>query len=150
MRKTWLVIFSVIWVSIACCLAGCGLMQTQDDGTFVVDVEKVEQLDAAATTAEAAGQIAILSSMWLPVLGPIGGLLVGAAGAWRNMKPKVEQAQSEAEIATAAGEATSSAIDAFKEKYPDDWAKLEAFFMKYHGQSAENFYRGLRGLPQKI
>lgn len=149
MKKNVKVFLVMCIMSFAFFLAGCDLMQTQPDGSVVVDPQKVEKIDQIAAATEAAGQVSLISSTWLPILGPIGGLLVGAAGAWRKMKPQVEQAQSEAEIATSAGQATATAIEEFKKKFPDEWERLEVMFEKYQGPEIENFYRALRGLPSK-
>ena len=136
----------IVWIS---CIAGCDLMQPQPDGTFAINPERVEQLDRAAAITEDAGQIAAATSVWVPVLGPVAGILLGAAGVWKKMRPQVQTAKDTAELATAAGEATAGAIEQFKEQYPDEWTHLEELFVKYHGQEVENFYRALRGVSPK-
>ena len=146
-RRRWIVITIVLCVFGG---VGCGLVQQLPDGTYVVDAEKVEAIDNMANVAEGVGTT-VSSLVWLnPTLGAVGGLLVGIVGAWRKMKPQVETATSTAEIATSAGQATADAIEQFKTAFPDDWAKLETYLAKYHGQTVENFYRALRGLPEKL
>ena len=130
--------------------AGCSLMQTNPDGTQSVDPAKVEAVDNVIAVVEPVGQTLTALSVVNPALGVIGGLLVGIAGAWKKMKPEIETAKTEADIASSAGVATAQAIEEFKTKFPDEWGKLEAFFTKYHGQTVENFYRALRDLPPKV
>ena len=133
----------IISIILLCLLAGCAVTPT---GETVITPEGVETIDAIAAVAEPLGASLIL--LW-PSLAGVGGILAGAAGAWRKMKPKVVEAQSERDIAEAAGEATAYALEEFKKAHPDEWADLSRILGDHHGPVVESFYRALRGLPPK-
>lgn len=138
--KRW---FIWIPITVACLLAGCATTQT---GETVITPEAVEIIDAVAAVAEPLGvSLAVL----FPPAAALGGVLAGMAGAWRRMKPKLEDAESQAELATYAGEATAVALEQFKADNPKEWALLAEFLKKHHGTTVENFYRALRDLPPK-
>jgi hypothetical protein len=124
-------------------LAGCA---TTPAGETVLAPETIETIDAIADVAEPLGaSLAIL----FPPVAALGGVLAGVFGAWRRMKPKVAEAEDLAEIATAAGESTSFALEEFKKAHPDEWGTLSDYLRDHHGPVAESFYRALRGLPPK-
>jgi hypothetical protein len=108
--------------------------------------ETIETIDAVASVAEPLGMsLAVL----YPPAAVFGGILAGVFGAWRRMKPKVIEAENLAEIATAAGESTSFALEEFKKAHPEEWSTLSEYLTDHHGPVAESFYRALRGLPPK-
>jgi hypothetical protein len=129
-----------------CVLVGC---TTTPTGETVMSSETVDTIDVIAGVAEPLGATAAsLAFLWPPATA-IGALIVGAAGAWRKMKPKIVLAENERDIAEAAGEATSYAIDEFKKAHPDAWSELSGYLRDNHGPVVESFYRALRGLPPK-
>ena len=130
-------------------MAGCSLMELQPDGSYAPNPDTVATVDAIADVAEPAAGVLTALGLWNPLLAGAGGVLAGAVGAWRNLRPKLQTVQDDAELATAAGEATAEAIEQFKGQYPDQWKALEEVLSKYHGPSVENFYRALRGLRPK-
>lgn len=139
----------IITVAAIFFVAGCSLMELQPDGTYAVDPDTVAKVDAIADVAEPTAGVLTALSLWNPALAGAAGILAGMVGAWRNLKPKLQTVEDNAQLATAAGEATATAIEQFKVKYPDQWASLEELLQKNHGQSVENFYRALRGLQPK-
>jgi hypothetical protein len=111
--------------------------------------DAVETVDAIVEVAEPLGQAAVgLAVLW-PPLAAIGGLVMGVGGAWRKMKPKLTEAESNVQFAEAAGEATAYAIEEFKKVHPEEWDVLSRYLREHHGPEFENFYRALRGLPPK-
>jgi hypothetical protein len=143
MRKIYM-IYPIIVVMVV--LAGCVVAPT---GEAVLTPEAIETIDAVAVAAEPAGQLAVALSMFWPPAAILGGILAGAAGAWKKMKPELITAQNHADLGMKAGEATASAIEEFKKQHPDEWSMFSDYLNSYHGVTVENFYRALRGLPQK-
>lgn len=94
------------------------------------------------------GILAILGTLW-PVLIPIGTGIGGALVTWRKVKPKLTEAQSEATMYHSATESVVTALEDFKEKYPEGWDKLKAEFTHTIGSNTENIIRAIRGLPPK-
>jgi hypothetical protein len=129
-----------------CLLAGC---ITGQSGDPVLTAGTIETLDQIASVAEPLGQTAVSLSMLWPPLAVLGGLLGGGAGAWKRMKPKLEEATTTAEFATYAGEATMVALEEFKKSHPEEWGTLSVILREHHGPEVENFYRALRDLPPK-
>jgi hypothetical protein len=126
--------------------AGCAVTP---EGETVIKPEAIQTIDEAAAIAEPLAETVTSLGLFWPPAAVIGGILAGVAGAWRKMKPELEQAKGEAQLGTLAGEATAVAIDEFKKKYPDEWDNLSRILADNHGITVENFYRGLRGLPPK-
>jgi len=137
------------------CVAGivvmlvmCGCAVTQP-GEPIVKPETVETIDAIASIVDPLSQTtASLGLLWPPAAA-IGGLLAGMVGVWRKMKPELQTAKSEADLGALAGEATATALEAFKKAHPDEWGTLSDYLESNHGPTVENFYRALRGLPPK-
>ena len=138
--KRWM-----IWIPamVACLLAGC---VTTPAGAPTLSVEAVETIDAVADVAIPLG--ASLAMLWPPAA-VIGGILAGVGGAWKKMKPKLAEAQSDRDFAEAAGEATAYAIEEFKKAHPEEWSYLSTALRDHHGPEIENYFRALRGLPPK-
>lgn len=116
--------------------------------------EKKYRLDPNETAVwekrgEAAVGIAgILSTFW-PALLPFAGYGAHAIKAWKTVKPKLEQAQTEADMYHTSTRSIVLAIDEFKKSNPEDWAKLKDKLEKAVGPEVENIIRALRGLPAK-
>jgi hypothetical protein len=140
-RTVW---YTLLIGSLLVC--GCAVAPS---GETVLSPEAIETLETVADIVEPLGQTSVALSPFWPPAAIIGSLLAGAAGAWRRLKPQVEKAKGEAELATLAGEATSIAIEEFKKAHPDEWDALSGYLRDNHGLSVENFYRALRGLPLK-
>jgi hypothetical protein len=140
----------MIWIPfvvvVVLALSGC---LTTETGEVYLKPETLETLDSVATATGPAGQAMLALSAFWPPLAMLGSFLVGAGGAYKKLKPKLEEASSAAELGELAGQATSAAIDEFKKAHPDEWQSLVGYFESYHGQTIENFYRALRGLPPK-
>ena len=142
----------IVLATVVFLLTGCSswLSKNPETGESYIKPEVIETIDEAASTVATVGEISSAASVWYPPLAAIGGLLAGLGGAWAKIRPKLIEAQDEAELGLIAGEATAETIEKFKEQYPDEWKKLEELFSKYHGPTVEAFYRELRGLPPKI
>ncbi len=130
------------------CLAGC--VQQMDPVTgeqaTVIAPEAVVAID---TVAEAAPGVAALLALFFPALLPVSTLLVGAAGTWARMKPKVTAATNEAGIYHAATESLVSAIEQHKVDNPEMWAALKVKMGDNIGDNTEAVIRAIRGLPLK-
>jgi len=127
-------------------MAGCA---TTPAGDTVVKPEAIEAIDNAALIAEPLAQSVTAMGLVWPPAALIGGILAGMVGVWRKMKPELVAAQSEADLGALAGEATAAALEAFKNRYPEEWSTLSNYLRDNHGPTVENFYRTLRGLPPK-
>jgi len=130
------------------CVAVCGCAVTQT-GEPIVKPETIQALDTAAAIADPLSITATSLGILWPPAAVIGGILAGMVGAWRKMKPELEVAKTEAKLGTLAGEATATALEAFKKANPDEWGTLSDYLESNHGPTVDNFYRALRGLPPK-
>ena len=141
--KKWILTFVVLLA-----LSGCRVSKDPVTGEelYSVDPNTAAKVE---TGAEAAIGIGTVASTFYPVLLPIVTLLSGALVAWRKMKPKLTEAQSEAEMHHSATRAVVGVLEKFKDDNPDEWAKLEERFVKAIGPKTENIIRALRGLPPK-
>lgn len=135
-----------IWIPTVvalCALAGCATTAT---GETILTPAAIGTIDAVASVAEPLGtSLAIL----YPPAAVLGAALAGVFGAWRRMKPKVVEAETGRDIAEAAGDATSFALEEFKKAHPEEWSTLSDYLSKHHGPVVESFYRALRGLPPR-
>jgi len=137
------------WIVLAVlCVAVCGCAVTQT-GKPIIDPEAVEAIDTAVSVVEPLSQTAVSLGLLWPPAAVIGGILAGMAGVWRKMKPALQEAETERDVAELAGEATATAIEEFKKAHPDEWDSLSRFLSDNHGPVVESFYRALRGLPPK-
>jgi len=110
----------------------------------------------ASDKVEGAAQVGVTLA---PLFGPIGmgiaGVLAGALGAWRKVKPTLTEAKTMAEQSHAAAKAVVDGLEEFKKTNPDTWAMvgtaIEAQLQKQNIDPLviENVIRGLRGLPAK-
>jgi len=143
---------SVVLVIFMVLGAGCGLVQKTQDGATVVTPEGVKVLDAAAEIAEPAGQLATSLSLLWPPAAVLGGILAGAAGTWKKMKPEIVSARNNEQLSTAAGKSLVLAIEELKTRSPESWEKLKPLLEDFirSGGVVENFVRELRGLPDKV
>ena len=142
----------VIAVLTALLVGGCGLVQTTEDGQKIVTEKGAQVADTAAAIAEPAGALATSLSLFWPPAAVLGGLLAGAAGAWKKLRPQIIEAESYSAISSASGKAIVLAIEKLKEESPESWEKLKPYLEDFiaSGGIIENFVRELRGLPDKI
>ncbi len=145
--KKWIriVVFS-LWMTL--CLAGCVQQMdpaTGEQGAFL-DPEAITVIDAAA---EAAPGLAAMLALLFPVLVPASAVIVGAAGMWGKMKPKLKVARTEADMYYAATESLVESINQYKADNPDAWAALREKLGNNVGENTEAVIRAIRGLPLK-
>ena len=122
-----------------------------NDGTRKVLDPNNPTLVNAEITAEGVG--GLIALMGFPA---IGGVLTGAVGLWKGLKPKIVEAQKnevEAErkeaLATAAAQTAVDGIERLKTLSPESWTKLKPIYvdMMKTAPLIEAFLRELRGLP---
>lgn len=141
LKKGLVVVLVLGWACVV--IVGCA---TTPAGETVIRPEAIDRIDAIAAVAEPLG---VTLGILFPSAAALGGVLAGIAGTWRRMSPQVKEAETQADIATFAGESTAVAVEEFKTKFPEEWSNLSRILSEHHGLTAENFYRGLRGLPPK-
>ncbi len=133
-------------------VAGC--IDTVDPVTgeqlIRVEPNTAKLLDNIAYVAEAAQPTGGALAVFWPVAGLITGIAGGLAGMWKKLKPKVVEAQKEADLYYATTASVVEAIEEFKKAYPDDWDNLEIRLEKAIGRKTEAVIRALRGMPEKV
>jgi len=155
-------------------LSGCLKQETVDPNTGATmtsyqinlgktaPVEKsVEQVQAiAATVAAVAPAVAALFPWGAAAAGvasTIAGILAAVLGTWVKIKPKLTEAQDEAQMYHTISSSSVLALEEFKKLYPEQWVALAGELEKMKGKiikpedqlKIENLIRGLRGLPPK-
>ncbi len=135
-------------------LSGCVAVPKSadpNDGTRKVLDPNNPTLKSAEATAEGVG--GLIALMGFPALG---GLLTGAVGLWKQLKPKIVEAQKKADeaerkeaLAQAAAQTMANGIEELKTVSPDSWTKLKPIYvdMLKTAPTIEAFIRELRGLP---
>jgi len=133
----------------------CGCVTTTDPITGETQYS-LDPNSRIIPMAEAGTQVAI---GLLPFLGPLGGavatLIATGFAYWKKIKPKLITQTTLANQGYLAGSVLTSALTEFKETHPDGWAALGNMIQKNldklgpEAKAAENFIRGLRGLPPK-
>lgn len=141
-------IFWFIAIVCASITWGCAQQLNPETGQQVTTIAP-EAVVAIDTAAEAAPGIAALLAIFFPALYPVIGVVAGAAGAWRTMKPKVTAAKTEAGVYHAATESLVSAIEQYKADNPEAWETLRAKLGDNIGDNTEAVIRAIRGLPPK-
>ena len=109
-----------------------------------IDPEIAEKVEQGAEAGIAIGSVL---SAFMPGLTGIVGIAAGALGAWKKIKPKLTEAQSESRMYYTATESVVTAVDEFKKSNPTEWKKLKSLLEKHLGSKAENVIRAIRGLP---
>jgi hypothetical protein len=144
--KGWLLMVCVLGLT-----AGCitGTDPVTGEKTYSVDPNAAGKVEAVA---QAVGSLT-------PLLGPtgalVGGVILGAVGAWRKVKPSLTEARTQADHYHAATTATVEALEQFKESSPEAWTKLGELIddrLSKQGidpKTIENVIRAIRGLPPK-
>ena len=141
-------IFWFVAIVLASITLGCVQGLNPDTGQIetVISPEAVVVIDAVA---EAAPGLAALLALLVPAALPVSTLLVGAAGVWVKMKPKLTTARTEAEHFYSATESLVEAIEQFKADNPEEWVKLRSKLGENVGENTEAVIRAIRGLPLK-
>jgi hypothetical protein len=140
-------------ICIVLLLAGC-IQETNP-----LTGEKTTRLDPNNPVIPAAEGAVGFASALLPLLGPIGGagatVLAAALAYWGKIKPQLTQSQAEAQQGYTAGTALVDALDEYKKMHPTEWSTLGTLIQKnldkfgVDAKAAENFIRGIRGLPPR-
>ena len=140
------------WVLVVCVLsltAGCvtSVDPATGEKTYAVDPNMSTQVEGVA---QAVGSLASLLGSTGAL---VGGVILGAVGAWRKVKPSLTEARTQAEHYHAATTATVEAIEQFKESAPEAWTQLGELIdgrLSKQGidpKTVENVIRAIRGLP---
>lgn len=149
-RFRWLLVGLILLIAV-----GCQVRTNPDTGKkeLRVDPNAAAKFEAGAEVTQT-----VLQAL-SPFLGEAGflagGLLAGALGVWRKMKPQVTEYKEEKEQYYAVASTTVTALDTLKEVSPEQWAVIKPKVeeeLKKHGikvEVLENVIRGLRGLPAK-
>jgi len=144
MKKTML--WCVVLLSLCMACVGCIESTDPETGETLYNVDPNTAAKVEVGTEAAVNIATILAAFW-PVLLPVAGAGAGALGAWRNMKPKLTEAQTKEELYYKSTASLVSAIETLKVKNPASWEKLKAALAI--GPETENVIRALRGLPPK-
>ncbi len=119
---------------------GCAAFQ-ELTGADVGDVDKMS--DTAAATGELLAGLATVFGV--PILSLIGGGLIAGAKVWRNMKPKIEEAENEADMYHDVAEVLINNIEDIKNNQPELWAKIKPFIASKQVGNVTAVVRALRG-----
>ena len=119
---------------------GCAAFQ-ELTGADVGDVDKMS--DTAAATGELLAGLATVFGV--PILSLIGGGLIAGAKVWRNMKPKIEEAETEADMYHDVAEVLINNIEDIKNNQPELWAKIKPFIASKQVGNVTAVVRALRG-----
>ena len=133
----------LMWLVI---LAGCSQFQQTDEG-LALTPEAVQEIDNVAATAEVTGLwlASLASLLGVPILSLVGGGVLVGAKVWRNMKPKLEEATSEAEKYHDVAEVLIANIEELKTTDPELWAKIEPYIAKRQIGNVLAVIKALRG-----
>lgn len=150
-RRTYSIImlFSILMV-----ISGC-LAYEAEDGTT-----KYRLIPGMGDKIEAGGEGALnLLTLLSPLLGPAGGLAIGAVATgltvFKKVKPKLTEAQNKYELSNAVAGIAVEAIEQIKTDNPKLWDSMAEKLRKECEDSGidtkivKNFIRGLRGIPAK-
>lgn len=143
-------------LTVLLCLGlGCLKETTVDPNTG--EAETTWRLDPnQADKGEAIAEVAIdaggLASLFWPALVPLFSLGGGVLATWRKMRPKLEQATHERDIAYKAGTTLAEGYEFLKEKHPSVWDDVKPIIQKATKPASEmeNAIRGFRGLPLRV
>ncbi len=127
-------------------LAGCNHFQQTDEG-LVLEPGTTQEIDDAAVMAEATGiwLASLASLLGVPILSLIGGGAIVGAKVWRTMKPKLEEASTEAEKYHDATEVLVANIETLKLNEPETWAAIEPYIASRQVGNVLAVIKALRG-----
>ncbi len=114
--------------------------------TWRVDPNKADQGEAIAEGVVVVGGIA---AMFWPALIPAVSLLGGILGTWRKMRPQLDVATHERDVAHKAGTVMAEAFEFVKTKHTAVWNDVKPIIEAAAKPTSEmeNVIRGFRGLP---
>ena len=154
----WVAMIVVSWlavVGVVGMFTGCVKTVDPQTGQTLVQIDpKTGEVIDNVVAPVATGAAGVLTYMG-PVGALVGGLLVGAVGAWRKMKPSLVAAKTEAEQYYAVAAGTVEAIEELKKEHPDQWKAMGDYLEKTLAKqnvdvkTIENVIRALRGLSAK-
>lgn len=151
-RKIILAMFALMLFVVG--FVGCDVLQTDDGQTrYRLNPKTGQQFeDKAGTGLE-------LLTILAPFLGPAGGIAVGGLATGltiiKKLRPKLEKAQTKAEMSNTIASCLVHALEEVKTKHPEAWKKSREQIVHQLKDSGidtkilENVIRGLRGLPAK-
>ena len=137
----------VLSIVLLLCMAGCiAEVNEQGEETYRADpctVAKVERGTEAGISL-----LGILSVFW-PALIPVATGAAGIYGTYKKVKPKLDEAKTEANLYHTSTHTLVQVIEAIKKDQPDLWVRIEPFLESRVGVNTENVIRALRNLPPK-
>jgi len=147
-------LFSILMMLFPILMIGC-LAYEAEDGTT-----KYQLLPGMDNKIEEGGEGALnLLTLLSPLLGPAGGIAVGAVATgltiFKKVKPKLTEAQSKYKLSNTVAGIAVEAIEQIKIDNPKLWISMAEKLQKECGECGidtrivKNFIRGLRGLPAK-
>ena len=131
------------------CVAGC-ITSVDSEGkkTYRIDPNESAKYEGGAE-----GVAALLQALspFVPYVGTGSLAILTALGIYRGkIKPKLETAQTEADLYHTSTHTLVAVIEEIKVKQPELWEKLKPFLNDTQmGQNTENVIRALRSLPPK-
>ena len=134
----------VIGLSVIGCKASTDLETGKK--TYSLDPNAASKMEESAEATLAI--LTILGSLF-PVLIPVTTAAAGIYGAYKVIKPKLEDAKEEADMYYAATDSIVSAMEKFKKTNPEQWEAVGSFLSHKIGPNTENVIRALRGLHPK-
>lgn len=150
-KSLWVVVPVVLTVGIVSCIARIDPATGQK--TYVIDPNWAGLLDSTAKVAEVIAPAAtVAASIFFPGAVPLITLIIGAVGGlvgmWKNLKPKVAQAQTLAQQTNNVLTELVNALETYKETNPDAWKTLSTELEKRipKGSTADDVIRIIRGL----
>ena len=139
----------IVSIVLLVCILGC-TKEIDDQGrtTWKLDPNEVVKYEKPVE-----GAITILEVLtpFVPYAGTAVVALLTALGIWKGkIKPKLIEAQTEANLAHTATHTVVSIIEDIKTKQPDLWAKMKPGFIDSQmSTNIENVIRAIRRLPAK-
>lgn len=135
-------------------VGGCLVTQNEDgEPGYSMDPNVADKIEEGG--AVTLGLLALLA----PLLGPVGGIAIGAVASGlavlRKMRPKLEVVQDKYELSNTIALIVVEAIEQLKKDHPEVWEKMATKLLAQYEASGidttiiTNAIRGLRGLQAK-
>lgn len=145
---------SLLLTLLLCLGLGCLKETTVDPNsgetitTWRVDLNKADHGEAITEVAVGAGG---LVSVFLPWLAPFVSAGVAGLATWRKIRPQLDVATHERDVAHKAGAAMAEAFELVKTKHTGVWNDIKPIIEAVTEPTSEmeNAIRGFRGLPPK-